>query len=718
VGRWIATIGALLIVLLARSAAASVIVVDDAFASRAIGGDVELLVDPSAKMSVNDVLASPDWVASEKPTPNFGFTHAAVWARFVVRDTRKDTSPLRLELAYAPLDRIEVHAIRAGPTQLGGDTFPFAERSYPYRFVTFPLASSPERVTTYLVRLSGESSLQLALSVYSPSAFSAHVTRDLVIQGAWIGIVGALAIYNLFLFFAVGTRAYLFYSLFTGSILIYQSTIDGLTFQFLWPNGTWLANHAIPFFVGSACAFAFAFAQSFLGTEKHTPRLHRGATIAMWTVASSAPVSLVIPPMIGLRICSILAALSCLFLIAIGAVRVKQGDRSARFYLIAWSLFLTGAILTAMRVAGRVPTTLFTTYAQQVGSAVEVLLLSIALADRIHTLRSEAATSATELERLNQELRRQIADRSRALADALAAVASPRASGLSPGELFDQRYRILRALGHGGMGTVVEVERLEDHKRFALKVMSGRHTPAASARFAREAEIAARVEHANLVGIVDVGVSQEGLLYLVLELIEGSTLEALRERFGDVAWGIRLLRQVAEGLDALHSQGIVHRDLKPGNVMLTADGLAKIGDFGIARFDEPREKPDAEAATMADERISGTRPQGLTETGVWLGTPAYMAPELVLGGRIARPASDVFSFGIIAYEVLTGAPPFASPAIYDILACRTLPEISAPAGVDPALGALLRDCLREDGNRRPTARALADALAGVRVTAA
>ena len=709
---------ALLVVLFARTASASVIVVDDAFSSRVIGGEVELLVDGTASMSVNEALASPDWTASSKSTPNYGFTHAAVWARFVVRDTRRDPSPLRLELAYAPLDRIEVHALRAGPTLVGGDTLPFAERSYPYRFVTFPLSSSPERVTTYLVRLSGQSSLQVALALYTPTAFNAHVVRDLVIQGVWIGIVAALALYNLFLFFAVGTRAYLFYSLFTGSILAYQTSIDGLAFQFLWPNQMWIANHAIPFFVGSACAFAFAFAQSFLGTEQHTPRLHRITAGALVVAAISAPVSLAIDPTVALRVASVVTALSCLLLIGIGAVRVRQGDRSARFYLLAWSLFLCGAILTALRVAGKFPTTTFTIYAQQVGSAVEVLVLSIALADRIHALRHEAATSASELSHLNQELRRQIGDRSRALADALSAVSSPRMSELSPGELFDQRFRIVRALGQGGMGAVVEVERVADGKHFALKVMAGRYTASSSARFAREAEIAARVAHPSLVGIVDAGVSPDGLLYLVLELVSGSSLEAMRHRFGDREWGLPLLRRIAEGLDALHSAGIVHRDLKPGNVLLTESGETKIADFGIARFDEPRERPSGDAETIVDERISGTRSTGLTETGVWLGTPAYMAPELVLGGRIARPASDTFSFGVIAYEVLTGSSPFASPAIYDILACRTLPEVSPPSGVDPALAALLRDCLREDGNRRPTARALAEAFSVARVSAA
>lgn len=147
------------------------IVVDDAFSSRVIGADVELLVDPTASMSVTDALASPDWTASTKPTPNYGFTHAAVWARFVVRDSRRDSTPLRFELAYAPLDRIEVHALRAGPTSVGGDTLAFSERSYPYRFVTFPFSSSPERTTTYLVRLSGQSSLQVALVLYAPAAF-------------------------------------------------------------------------------------------------------------------------------------------------------------------------------------------------------------------------------------------------------------------------------------------------------------------------------------------------------------------------------------------------------------------------------------------------------------------------------------------------------------------------------------------------------------------
>src|SRR5205085_1673252 len=138
------------------------------------------------------------------------------------------------------------------------------------------------------------------------------------------------------------------------------------------------------------------------------------------------------------------------------------------------------------------------------------------------------------------------------------------------GEVFDGRYRILSALGRGGMGVVYEVERVPDGRRLALKVVRHELTGRAAARFAREAEIGARVHHANLVSIVDVGIAAGSTPFLVMELLRGGSMEEQRARFGDVAWALPFVGQIASGLAALHAHQIVHRDLKPANVLLVA----------------------------------------------------------------------------------------------------------------------------------------------------
>src|SRR6185437_10567411 len=161
---------------------------------------------------------------------------------------------------------------------------------------------------------------------------------------------------------------------------------------------------------------------------------------------------------------------------------------------------------------------------------------------------------------------------------------------LSPGTRFDARYEIVRALGEGGMGAVYEVRRLTDGQSLALKVVTGPISRTSAQRFAREAEIGARLRHENLVPIVDVGISPQGAPFLVMELVKGAPLEARRqERFGDASWAIPILRQIAHGLAALHDADVVHRDLKPGNVLLSGDDespLVRIADFGISRMNE------------------------------------------------------------------------------------------------------------------------------------
>jgi serine/threonine protein kinase len=314
---------------------------------------------------------------------------------------------------------------------------------------------------------------------------------------------------------------------------------------------------------------------------------------------------------------------------------------------------------------------------------------------------------------LKRELSHQVAERSRELGDALSRVEGTfSAAWPVAGEVFHTRYRVVRALGEGGMGAVFEVERLTDTQHFALKVLTGRMSGTAAARFAREAEIGARLQHPNLVSIVDLGIEESGVPFLVMALVQGGSLEGRRARFGEVAWGLPILKQIALGLSALHEGGVVHRDLKPSNVLLD-DGdpgsiVAKISDFGISRFGRLDE-----AKTVDPEGLTlGVSTPDLTGTGALLGTPAYMAPEAARGVRSLDAAADVFAIGVLAYEVLTGRAPFPTLPVLLARAGRPLPP---PASIeDAAVGAracaAILACLAEDPRNRPSARSVLEAL--------
>jgi serine/threonine-protein kinase len=356
--------------------------------------------------------------------------------------------------------------------------------------------------------------------------------------------------------------------------------------------------------------------------------------------------------------------------------------------------------------------------------------LNLELARQVEALQARNR----EVGILNAELRRQVAARSEHLAQALSRLtategAAPRA--LEVGEMVDARYHVKGVSGRGGMSVVYEVERVSDGCRLALKLLANPGT-IDLARFAREAQIISRLDHPNIVSIVDVDVAGSGFLYLVMEYVEGRSLDRHQSRFRDRRWGLAVLRQVAEGLAAIHAHGVVHRDLKPGNVLVEGGGdgtspRVKIADFGVSRLavegrGAPRSvpppapsgsaPPPVESGVHAHARDSAAG-GNLTEAGALVGTPKYMAPELVGEARLAKPPSDVFSFGVIAYEVLTGALPFRTPAAMSRMNKSAIPPPTplVVPGLDPDIAALIEQCVAENPEDRPSTDRITEALA-------
>jgi serine/threonine-protein kinase len=213
---------------------------------------------------------------------------------------------------------------------------------------------------------------------------------------------------------------------------------------------------------------------------------------------------------------------------------------------------------------------------------------------------------------------------------------------LAPGTLLAERYRVLGHLGTGGMGAVYRVEHVMMAKQLALKLLRPELSSQASVveRFEREARSSARLDHPHVVRITDFGRQADGALYMVMELVEGPSLADVLRAGPRPAldWSARVLDQILAALEHAHAHGVVHRDIKPGNVMLTRDERVKLVDFGIAKI------------TANDEAQ-------LTQLGMVVGTPRYMAPEQAAGEAVDARA-DLYSVGVLAYELLTGRAPF------------------------------------------------------------
>src|SRR4051812_6263424 len=263
-------------------------------------------------------------------------------------------------------------------------------------------------------------------------------------------------------------------------------------------------------------------------------------------------------------------------------------------------------------------------------------------------------------------------------------------------------YDVVSLLGAGGMGEVYRARDAKLHRDVAIKILPESFVadPERVARFEREAQLLAALNHphiASIYGLEHTGTAQ----FLVMELVEGETLADRLRGPGTGGSGLAveealgIARQIADALQAAHDKGIVHRDLKPANVALTHDGQVKILDFGLA-------KQELAAAASAGVSQSPTLTFAHTQAGVILGTAAYMSPEQAKG-RLADKRSDIWAFGCVLYEMLTGARAFAGDDITDIITAvmRDEPDWARlPASTPPNLRALIERCLKKDYRER------------------
>src|SRR6266853_4164599 len=236
---------------------------------------------------------------------------------------------------------------------------------------------------------------------------------------------------------------------------------------------------------------------------------------------------------------------------------------------------------------------------------------------------------------------------------------------LSPGDKLGP-YEILAAIGKGGMGEVWKAHDPRLKRDVAIKVSAAQF----SERFEREAKAIAALNHPNICQIYDVGPN-----YLVMEFIEGESPKGPMP----LDEALRIARQIADGLEAAHDKGITHRDLKPGNIKIKPDGTVKVLDFGLAKV---------KAGPSASGENSPTLTMGMTQAGMILGTAAYMAPEQARGKESVDKRADIWAFGVVLYELLTGKRLFQGEDVGHTLTAVMMqePDLSGiPAQVVPLM---------------------------------
>jgi serine/threonine protein kinase/tetratricopeptide (TPR) repeat protein len=263
--------------------------------------------------------------------------------------------------------------------------------------------------------------------------------------------------------------------------------------------------------------------------------------------------------------------------------------------------------------------------------------------------------------------------------------AAPSGDTLDVGTTLGGRYKIQRMLGEGGMGAVYKATDLEVDRVVALKVIRPEYAnrPEILARFKQELVLARQITHRNVIRIFDMG-QADGIRFITMEYVEGQDLYSLLKRGEALTLErkVKIAREICKALEAAHEQGVVHRDLKPQNIMVEKSGRVLVMDFGIAR-------------SMEDT--------GLTSTGALIGTPAFMSPEQAKGDKLDT-RSDLFSFGVIFYELLTGKAPYQSDTAVGLLIKRIQERPKPPIDLDKELPQALSDivlkCLVVDRDQR------------------
>ena len=389
---------------------------DEATQSLPLGRVMQVFEDVDGQATLADVIARDGLFRNhEKDSLNAGYSHSAFWLKVDLSYLPQNPNIHRtwlLELAYPPMDHIDLYlADASGNYRLAertGDALPFDSRQIKENNYLFELNFSPGQSQTVYLRLASQGSVQAPLTLWSAQAYLEQQPVRIYILGLIYGVLLGMLVYNLFIYLSVRDTSYLYYIFYIASFGLYQLSVNGAAVQYFWPNNPWWANAATPFLIGSAAFFGCQFARTFLHTASHSRWLDRALMLLMAVGVLVMVLALTTSYAVSLRLATGLALAFIVTIFTSGVVAWVRGLRVARYFVIAWSAFLLGGLVNTLMVLGYLPNVFLTMYASQIGSAIEVGLLSLALADRINAMRDLQARTLQEsgqkLAAMNQQL--------------------------------------------------------------------------------------------------------------------------------------------------------------------------------------------------------------------------------------------------------------------------------------------------------------------------
>jgi methyl-accepting chemotaxis protein len=385
---------------------------DDTLERINITSSVQYIEDPRRSVSIEDVRTKNlSWQDVKGESLNFGFAKSAYWFRFTVDNRSGRDATWYLEITYPMIDYLDLYrADRDGLTvKKTGDHLPFNSREIKDKNFIFSNTQAPGR-TDYYLRCDTTSSVNFSFIMWSPRSYLDRIFRELPVFWIYYGLMMVMVIYNLFIFFSIREKTYVYYVLFIVSWILFQLTLNGFSFQYLWPESIWWANNNLPFFMSLISFFSGFFFNSYLNTRKEYPFVFK-IILALVIVPSSllAVYSLAGAYSIAIKAATVQSLVSAMIQMSIALILLIKRNRAAVFYFIGFFGVLVGIITYTLKTLGVLQATFITNWSVQIGSSMVVVLLSIGLADKINSMRKSLMVLNKEVEH-NEKLARGRAD--------------------------------------------------------------------------------------------------------------------------------------------------------------------------------------------------------------------------------------------------------------------------------------------------------------------
>ncbi len=374
--------------------------------SYALSRAFSYLDDSSAAMTLESVLAPAAQarfiaVTQVEATTNFGATHSAIWLRVQLQAGADAPAQWLLELANPALDRLDLYVSNGAggfEHQAGGDSVPYADRVVPHRHHVKPVRLQPGVVTTVYLRIASLGTVSAPATLWQPAALWQRDQQTYAVFGLYFGLLLGLLLYNLLLYLSVRDRAYLIYVGFTAFMGLSQAANSGLAAQFLWPGAVWWNNVSINAMNALAGTFGLLFACSFLASRTTMPRLDRWMrlSVGLWVAAFFG--ALLLPYRAGVWSVTLLALVGVGTVALAAVLAIRRRHPGAPYFALAWGALLLGVLVLTLHNNGFLPSNAITANALLIGSALEMVLLSFALADRINTARKDKELAQAQME--------------------------------------------------------------------------------------------------------------------------------------------------------------------------------------------------------------------------------------------------------------------------------------------------------------------------------